>query len=169
MEKIKKIINRAFRNVDYPESYDMSHAIADFDYLDRPSSGAYEWQKVDASVLKAYGEIIHFFEIHAAIYYLQSYLIALLDDYELYEMACFDSLVSYLDKADVDIFDDDQIFAISLFLDYCAKSVLPSIGLDDEEMMPVLIKKFRTKDRIKEGKLILSDCLNRKFSGADSN
>ncbi|MGH1428478.1 MAG: DUF6714 family protein [Arenicella sp.] len=147
-QKLKASIEKSFSSVGYPDSYDFQMAVNDYDYEDRGKSKPVYWHNIKYENLISYGEIIHFFSEDGAKYYLQAYLINLIDYPDLFDVVCFISLMNYLRDVDVSIFDGSQRQSIIEFLTYYKTYIIDELNHDedDEKEAENLIIKFSIND-----------------------
>lgn len=132
-------IEDAFSLVPYPESCDFNQAIADYDYMEDRSEKKKFWFEVSENDLKRYGEIIHFFDEAGALYYLPAYMVNLIFHEALWDLVCFDSLVSFLKEVDLELFTDKQKHVVSQFLSYSSSFIDDDIDIKE---LKALMERF---------------------------
>lgn len=129
--EFSKEINAAFANVPYPTSRDFYQAIADRDYkINELTSKIKKAVDVSKEDIKKYYDFIFFLDTDGVIYYMPSYMRLIIQDDEIAQHTCVDSILMAIAKIDLDKMDEIQITVVKKFLVYCRDIIDPRLDLD---------------------------------------
>lgn len=123
----------SFSSVPYPYGHDYFRAIADRDYLEyMPTEQKKCWGNVSEEELLKYYDFIFFLPQEGVIYYLPSYIKLIMENTNIADHWCGDSLLMAIADLDSKLLNKNQKQLIKDFLHYCLHFIHPENELDEE-------------------------------------
>ena len=135
--RILENIASSFSSIPYPHGDDYFKAIADRDYLEfKPGGRKKYWDSISEDELLKYYDFIFFLPQEGVIYYLPSYIKLIIENPQIADQWCGESLFMAISDLDSNLLGIAQKESLVEFLQYCLNSIHPKNELDDE-----LVKK----------------------------